>query len=108
MTSGGFRRRNSERALGPRGIHVRLFAGSQRRAAATAAINIERATEAGPEPRDRGLRRWRGRGGVRGRRKFWSGPGEVCFLPSQEKDLNPKQLRDCLATQADSLFVKDL
>lgn len=71
---------------------------SQRRGATTAAINTDPATEvaAGPEPA--------GGGG----RKFWSGPGEVCFLPSQEKDLNPKQLRDCLATQADSLFVKDL
>lgn len=54
--------KNSERALGPLGIHVRLFAGSQRREATTAAINIDRATEAaaGPEPRDPDLRRWGG------------------------------------------------
>lgn len=29
-------------------------------------------------------------GGVGGRRKFWSGPGEVCSLPSQEKGFKSK------------------
>lgn len=61
-------------------------------------IDIEGAAEAGAgaEPRDRieslGLE------------KFF-----FFFLYlARKKDLNPKQLRDCLAARAECLFVKDL
>lgn len=65
-------------------------------AATTAVIDIEGATEAGAgaEPRDRieslGLEKL-----------------HFLYL-ARKKDLNPKQLRDCLAAQAKCLFVKDL